>query len=139
MLSPRLPPGSATQLASPLLRDQASWQVNMAFYQPGAANAEEFASACRLLRTTDRSIKQIAPSCGFSDPAFFYRVFRRYAGTTPERAQETLDVTLGEIEHLCDDLDPGDMASLFFSTFFNDRLKSPPSTPPSSSTSYTRK
>ncbi len=32
-----------------------------------------------------------------------------YAGTTPERAQETLDVTLGEIEHLCDDLDPGEL------------------------------
>ena len=27
-----------------------------------------------------------------------------YAGTTPERAQETLDVTLHEIEHLVDDL-----------------------------------
>ncbi len=27
-----------------------------------------------------------------------------YAGTTPERAQETLDVTLNEIEHLVDDL-----------------------------------
>lgn len=28
-----------------------------------------------------------------------------YAGTTPERAQETLDVTLHEIEHLIDDLE----------------------------------
>ena len=27
-----------------------------------------------------------------------------YAGTTPERAQETLDVSLGEIEHLVEDL-----------------------------------
>lgn len=32
-----------------------------------------------------------------------------YAGTTPERAQETLDVSLGEIEHLCDDLDAGEL------------------------------
>ena len=32
-----------------------------------------------------------------------------YAGTTPERAQETLDVTLGEIEHLCDDLEVGEL------------------------------
>jgi hypothetical protein len=39
-LSPQLPPGSPTQFVSPLLRDQASWQVNMAFYQPDAANAE---------------------------------------------------------------------------------------------------
>jgi predicted Zn-dependent peptidase len=32
-----------------------------------------------------------------------------YAGTTPERAQETLDVTLGEIEHLADGLEPGEL------------------------------
>lgn len=32
-----------------------------------------------------------------------------YAGTTPERAQETLDVTLGEMEHLIDDLDPSEL------------------------------
>jgi predicted Zn-dependent peptidase len=32
-----------------------------------------------------------------------------YAGTTPERAQETLDVTLHEIEHLIDDLQPGEL------------------------------
>ena len=32
-----------------------------------------------------------------------------YAGTTPDRAQETLDVTLHEIEHLVDDLQPGEL------------------------------
>jgi predicted Zn-dependent peptidase len=32
-----------------------------------------------------------------------------YAGTTPERAQETLDVTLHEIQHLVDDLEPGEL------------------------------
>ncbi|QDT07213.1 Peptidase M16 inactive domain protein [Rubripirellula lacrimiformis] len=32
-----------------------------------------------------------------------------YAGTTPERAQETLDVTLREIEHLVDDLESGEL------------------------------
>ncbi len=32
-----------------------------------------------------------------------------YVGTTPERAQETLDVTLHEIEHLIDDLDPSEL------------------------------
>ncbi len=32
-----------------------------------------------------------------------------YAGTTPERAQETLDVTLGEIEHLIDTLEPSEL------------------------------
>lgn len=39
-LSPQRPPGSPTQFVSPLLRDQASWQVNMAFFEPGAADAE---------------------------------------------------------------------------------------------------
>lgn len=32
-----------------------------------------------------------------------------YAGTTPERAQETLDVTLHEIEHLLDDIDSSEL------------------------------
>ena len=32
-----------------------------------------------------------------------------YAGTTPERAQETLDVTLHEIQHLVDDLEPSEL------------------------------
>jgi predicted Zn-dependent peptidase len=32
-----------------------------------------------------------------------------YAGTTPERAQETLDVSLHEIEHLVDKLDSGEL------------------------------
>ncbi|WP_246151740.1 M16 family metallopeptidase [Rubripirellula reticaptiva] len=32
-----------------------------------------------------------------------------YAGTTPERAQETLDVTLREIEHLVDDLEVAEL------------------------------
>ncbi len=32
-----------------------------------------------------------------------------YAGTTPERAQETLDVTLREIEHMVDDLEAGEL------------------------------
>ncbi|MEM9586637.1 MAG: pitrilysin family protein [Planctomycetota bacterium] len=32
-----------------------------------------------------------------------------YAGTTPERAQETLDVSLREIEHLADDLQAGEL------------------------------
>jgi predicted Zn-dependent peptidase len=32
-----------------------------------------------------------------------------YAGTTPARAQETLDVTLAEIKHFVDDLEPGEL------------------------------
>lgn len=32
-----------------------------------------------------------------------------YAGTTPERAQETLDVTLAEIEHLCQQMETSEL------------------------------
>lgn len=32
-----------------------------------------------------------------------------YAGTTPERAQETLDVAIGEIENLADDIQPSEL------------------------------
>lgn len=39
-LSTELPPGSPTQLASPLLNGQKSWQLSLAFYQPDAASAE---------------------------------------------------------------------------------------------------
>ena len=37
------------------------------------------------------------------------RCFWRYAGTTPERAQQTLDVTLREISHLVDDLNEAEL------------------------------
>jgi predicted Zn-dependent peptidase len=35
-----------------------------------------------------------------------------YAGTTPERAQETLDVTMREIESLVDGIEPGELDRL---------------------------
>lgn len=40
-------------------------------------------SAKRLLAETDSSIAHIAKSCGFSDPAFFARVFRCRVGNSP--------------------------------------------------------
>ena len=40
-------------------------------------------SAKRLLAETDSSVARIAKSCGFADPAFFARAFRRRAGSSP--------------------------------------------------------
>jgi AraC-like DNA-binding protein len=44
--------------------------------------------ACALLRTTDMNAKAIAARCGFSDPAFLYRTFRRLTGQTPRGYRE---------------------------------------------------
>ena len=40
-------------------------------------------SACRLLETTNRSIEQIANTCGFGTPETMNRTFRRRLDTTP--------------------------------------------------------
>ena len=40
-------------------------------------------SACRLLETTNRTIEQIARTCGFGTPETMNRAFRRRLGTTP--------------------------------------------------------
>lgn len=40
-------------------------------------------SACRLLETTDRTVEQIARTCGFGTPETMNRSFRRRLSTTP--------------------------------------------------------
>ena len=40
-------------------------------------------SACRLLETTNRSVEQIAKTCGFGTPETMNRTFRRRLSTTP--------------------------------------------------------
>lgn len=40
-------------------------------------------AASRLLRETDKSVAQIAISCGFYDHSAFTRAFRKFTGTTP--------------------------------------------------------
>lgn len=39
--------------------------------------------ACQLLRGTEKSIAEISELVGYSDPAFFYRSFRKFLGQTP--------------------------------------------------------
>lgn len=39
--------------------------------------------ACQLLRASGLPIEQIAEQCGFSESPFFFRVFKKWTGTTP--------------------------------------------------------
>lgn len=40
-------------------------------------------NVCRLLSTTDRTVSDIAASCGFEDMKFFYGVFKKHMGLLP--------------------------------------------------------
>ncbi len=39
--------------------------------------------ACKLLKTTDKKVIEIAMSVGYKDLKFFNKVFKRYTDTTP--------------------------------------------------------
>ena len=45
-------------------------------------------AACGLLRTTDRSLAEIASACGFCDQSYFTNVFREHKQTTPRQYRE---------------------------------------------------
>ena len=40
--------------------------------------------ACQLLKSSNMTVSNIAGSVGYSDPAFFYKVFRKEIGMTPD-------------------------------------------------------
>lgn len=40
--------------------------------------------ACKLLLNSDLSVTDISLSCGFNDPSYFIKMFKRYKGTTPK-------------------------------------------------------
>lgn len=46
------------------------------------------AHACRLLRTTDESITDVAVAVGFDDPGYFSKVFRGEIGMTPREFRQ---------------------------------------------------
>jgi AraC-like DNA-binding protein len=39
--------------------------------------------ACQLLRSTDKSVSEVAYACGFSDPKYFSRTFKQGVGLSP--------------------------------------------------------
>ena len=45
---------------------------------------------CALLTTTDRTVSDIAASCGFEDMKFFYSVFKKHMGMLPGAYREQL-------------------------------------------------
>ena len=47
--------------------------------------------ACQLLRRTGKSVAEIAELVGYSDPAFFYKVFRKSLGQTPSEYRARKD------------------------------------------------
>jgi AraC-like DNA-binding protein len=50
--------------------------------------ARRMERATHLLATTEQSIAAVASSCGYSDPRYFARVFRRALGVTPSQYRE---------------------------------------------------
>jgi AraC-like DNA-binding protein len=48
-----------------------------------AIHRRRVSEACELLLDSNLSIEQIAQKCGFNDPDYFRRVFRRYTQTSP--------------------------------------------------------
>ncbi|TVR48644.1 MAG: AraC family transcriptional regulator [Puniceicoccaceae bacterium] len=51
--------------------------------------------ACDLLRSTERSLAEIAAECGFCDQSYFTRVFQDVKGTTPKQFRSDLRTTEG--------------------------------------------
>lgn len=54
-------------------------------------NRYRIAQAKKLLRETDDTIERVGSHVGFSDPAYFSRVFRRIAGVSPRTYRERCD------------------------------------------------
>jgi transcriptional regulator GlxA family with amidase domain len=44
--------------------------------------------ACQLLRQSDKTISEVAFSCGFNDPKYFSRCFKQSTGKTPKEYRE---------------------------------------------------
>lgn len=47
-------------------------------------------AACEQLTFSDRSITEIALDCGFKDPSYFVKVFRKFKGVTPSQYLQTV-------------------------------------------------
>jgi AraC-like DNA-binding protein len=47
------------------------------------------AASCRLLRTTDRPLSEVATQCGFSDQSSFTQHFKRRLGITPRAFRQS--------------------------------------------------
>ena len=46
--------------------------------------------ACHLLRTSQKTVAEVAYACGFSDPKYFSRCFKQSTGQSPTDYRSTL-------------------------------------------------
>lgn len=53
-------------------------------------NVYRIANACKLLRSTDMSIREIAAEVGYSDPLYFSRMFSKLKGCSPSKYRVSL-------------------------------------------------
>ena len=47
--------------------------------------------ACKMLRTTDMAVSDVAYKCGFNDPKYFSRCFRQSIGMSPSEYKLGID------------------------------------------------
>ena len=52
-----------------------------------ALNDNRIERACELLAKGDASVSDVAALCGFKDPAYFIKTFKRTLGTTPAKCK----------------------------------------------------
>lgn len=48
--------------------------------------------AQELLLSTSMGVRQIAEACGYDDPKYFMRVFKRFSGLTPTRYRSSFSL-----------------------------------------------
>ncbi|MBM6699189.1 helix-turn-helix transcriptional regulator [Bifidobacterium pullorum subsp. saeculare] len=56
--------------------------------------ADRMSHACDLLGSTALPVTQVAAECGYADPRYFMRVFKRRMGVTPTRYRDSFSGTL---------------------------------------------
>lgn len=70
--------------------------LSRVFHKETGERVVEYISRVRLenafeaMRNTDLSVKEIAVACGFNDPSYFSRVFRKAAGCAPHEYRDQL-------------------------------------------------
>ena len=59
------------------------WKFRTGETLSASINRLRIEKAAGMLRETDRSIKETAAACGYEDPAYFRRLFRKFYYMTP--------------------------------------------------------
>ncbi len=81
--------GVGTSRASQLLR------IHFRSNFPKMLNERRMEHSKRMLADTDMKVSSISEECGYSDPAYFFRLFRKINGTTPDGFRRKLKTNSG--------------------------------------------